>query len=71
MKNALIYRGFLTVVWWQQSRSVGSRMKRMIGMAAAAALVLLQLGAFAVLNAQAPHDLAPIDAPELVAEQRA
>ena len=49
----------------------GSRMKRIIGMAAAAALVLLQLGALAALNAEAPLDLSPIDGPELVAEQRA
>jgi hypothetical protein len=42
-------------------------MKRIIGMAAAAALVLLQVGAFAALNADVPLDLAPID----VAEQRA
>jgi hypothetical protein len=49
----------------------GSRMKRIIGMAAAAALVLLQLGAFAVLNAEEPLDLTPIDGRELVAEHRA
>jgi hypothetical protein len=49
----------------------GSRMKRIIGMAAAAALVLLQLGALAALNAEAPLDLSPIDGPELVAEHRA
>ena len=45
----------------------GSRMKRIIGMAAAAALVLLQVGTFAALNAEVPLDLSPID----VAEQRA
>ena len=49
----------------------GSRMKRIIGMAAAAALVLLQLGAFAALSAEAPLDLSPIDGSELVAAQRA
>ncbi len=45
------------------------RMKRIIAMAAAAALVLLQLGAFAALSAEEPHDFTPIDATELVAER--
>jgi hypothetical protein len=44
-------------------------MKRIIAMAAAAALVLLQLGAFAALSAEEPHDFTPIDATELVAER--
>lgn len=48
-----------------------SRMKRMIGLAAAAVLVLVQLVAIAALTSEAPHDLSPIDGSELVAEQRA
>jgi hypothetical protein len=46
-------------------------MKSIVGMTVAAALVLLQLGAFAVLNAEAPLDLSPIDGSELVPGQRA
>jgi hypothetical protein len=46
-------------------------MKRIFGMAAAAALVLLQVGALAAWSVQPPHDLSPVDAPELVAEHRA
>jgi hypothetical protein len=46
-------------------------MKRIIGMAAAAAIVLLQLGALAATTAEAPLDLSPIDGPELVAGHRA
>ncbi|MEO5740006.1 MAG: hypothetical protein ABIS29_05375 [Vicinamibacterales bacterium] len=41
-------------------------MKRIIGMTAAAVLVLLQLGVFAAFSAEAPLDLTPI-----VAEQHA
>jgi hypothetical protein len=44
-------------------------MKRIIGMVAAAAIVLLQLGALAALSAEAPLDLTPIDGFELVAER--
>jgi hypothetical protein len=44
-------------------------MKRIIGMTAAAVLVLLQLGAIAAWSAEPPLDLSPIDG--LVAEQRA
>jgi hypothetical protein len=46
-------------------------MKRILGMAAAALLVLLQLGAVAACSAEPQLDLSPIDGPEFVAEQRA
>jgi hypothetical protein len=44
-------------------------MKHIIGMAAAAALVLLQLGAIAALNVEPPLDLSPIQGSEAGAEQ--
>ena len=46
-------------------------MKRIIGLAAAAVLVLLQLGAFAVWSLDEAMDQTPGDGPQLVADHRA
>jgi len=48
-----------------------SRMTRIIGMGAAALLVLLQLAAVAAWSAEPAIHLAPVDAPELAGERRA
>jgi hypothetical protein len=45
-------------------------MKRIIGLTAAFALVLLQLGAVAAWSAEPPLDFSPDDHPARVAEQR-
>ena len=45
------------------------RMKRIIGMTAAAALVLLQLGAVAAWTAEPPLDFSPEAHPALAAAQ--
>ena len=46
-------------------------MKGIFGMAAAVALVILQLGAIAVYSVETPVDLTPNDGSELVTEPRA
>ncbi len=46
------------------------RMKRIIGMTAAAVLVLLQLGAVAAWSAEPPLDFSPEANPAIAAEQR-
>lgn len=46
-------------------------MKRILGMAAAAVLVLLQLAGLAALSAEPPMYLAPIDAPQIADERPA
>lgn len=46
-------------------------MKGIIGMAAAAVLVILQLGAIAAYSVETPVDLTPNDGSELVTEPRA
>jgi hypothetical protein len=46
-------------------------MKRILGMAAAAVLVLLQLAGLAALSAEPAMYLTPIDAPEIAEERRA
>jgi len=46
-------------------------MKRIIGLTAAAVLVLLQLGAFAVWSLDEATDHTPGDGPQLVADHRA
>jgi hypothetical protein len=46
-------------------------MKRTLGLAAAALLVLLQLAGFAACHVQPAMDLTPIEHPELVSAHRA